>query len=507
MLNPKGLILFAFLAVATSRLISHDAQTQNFPSGGKNIFDLDIIDDSTLDIHYETKCKDCKCFVEPAVLTPKKVGETAFSVNGLIDNSWMDGNRIYIIHQAKTTDISYSVFDVQDDGSLKKLVENSAIPSFQGLEIIRFSYDRKAFIAYSQDALLVYAVDDQGKLKEEKLGISPHIQGKPFDIAYAGNVLFVAKGDLGIELIDFDNKDNGRVLLPIKDLELREKSKITGFEVNPQQRILYAYNKDAPDDSVADFILALDFSTKPDIMIKNNYHHEAFKRIIKVASSSDGLQVINENDSKYYYMQFSTVGGDSYGNLDLTEIWRIPFKVNNINVNQKSILIEGDEYFYALKKNPSYEARMPALLMNVVEKEGSGVFFPYYHGNLFAIVNIDQREMSVLSIDQQKNPTLRCGNFKAEYEEKVLFTIYIYKDTCPELNSSPKEADVCLYRYNTNIDFTGKDDTQFKQQPFIPQFLETSNWKQEIDSDLSHPLPPVKPDEEPPVKPEEPPKT
>jgi len=192
-------MIFALVALATSRLISHDVQTQNFPSDGKNILDLDMIDDSTLDIHYETKCKDCKCFVEPAVLTPKKVGETAFSVNGLIDNSWIDGNRIYIIHQAKTTDVSYSVFDVQDDGSLKKLVENSAIPSFQGLEIIRFSYDRKAFIAYSQDALLVYTVDDQGKLKEEKLGISPHIQGKPFDIAYAGNVLFVAKGDLGIE--------------------------------------------------------------------------------------------------------------------------------------------------------------------------------------------------------------------------------------------------------------------------------------------------------------------
>jgi len=504
MLNLKSFLVLALLALsATSRLISHDVQALDFPSKGKNTLNLDIVDDSTLDIHYQTECEDCKCFIDNASLTPKQLAGFDWSVNGLVDNSFIDGSRVYITHQLKTTDVSYSIIDVQADGSLEKTVENNAIPALQGVELIRFSHEKKAFIALIENALFVYIVDDQGNLSDQKLDISPKIQGKVFDIAYAGNVLFIAKGDLGIELIDFDNKMTGRVVLPIRDLELKENSKITAFEVNPKEKILYAYNNAAEDDdSVADFILALDYSTKPDISIKNNYHHDALKQTIKVVYNSNGLQVINKNDEKYYFMQFSTMSQDNYGNLDLTEIWRMPVKVNNINANKDSILIEGDDYFYVMKKNPSYEARMPALLISIIEKtEESGVFFPLFQGNLFAIIKVDTRDMAILDIKKESKPTLRCGNFKPEYQEKVLFNIYVYKDSCPELQKTAGVDDICLYRYNANIDFTGNDDSQFKAKPFMPQFLETSNWQQEIDSDLVDWHPPVIPEEPEPEEP------
>jgi len=129
-----------------------------------------------------------------------------------------------------------------------------------------------------------------------------------------------------------------------------------------------------------------------------------------------------------------------------------------------------------LKKNFPYETERPELLLDIVKKDTQGVFFPLINQDSTNLVNvIDSSKLTLSSISRGSKPSLECGIFKQNYQGNVPLSIFVYKNSCPELG---KEEDngVCLYRYQYNINFLGNNYKNFKVDSPVPKYFDVTNW-------------------------------
>jgi len=475
---PLRFVLLFSCWLASSTLISHDYQMKKISSKNSNIVSLDLIDDSTFDIHYQTKCEECKCFVDLPALTNQLVAEKTFRSKAI--NSFMESDILYILHQSDSDNFYYSVYRV-GSSELQEIMKESPISSFKGSQDIHFSSSLKGFFAYYPNAIITNSFNDANKLVDQQHRLNRNDESKIYDVAIVNNTLYLAKGELGIEVISI-NKDAQKIQhFSIQDLELKNGSVITKLGLNHAHTILYAFSEMTTNSS---FFLALDIQNPNEVTIVNNYH-QAIYNVVNVVQTFNEIHVISNIGERYYYTQFSLIKDDKFANIDLNKVWEIPFKVNSMRKNGDTLLIEGDDYLYIFKKNLVYETEAPELLLEVVKKTGSGDFHPSKQKQSTHFINVALKSLKHFSVNKNPvQPSFSCGSFAEKYQGEFVFYIFVYKNSCPELGKN-NQNDICLYRYIYDITFAGKDFKPQDSSPYLPMYIDNSNWDNSIYSILN----------------------
>jgi len=463
--------------LTSSRLISHENKIVKTTSKGNNIVNLDLIDQSTLDIHYQTQCEECKCFVDLAPSTSKQISEKTFQ-NKIIDSSICLNGNLILIHQSATNeDFYYSIYEI-NSSELKEIAKEVPIDLWKGGQYIKSS--SSIFEAHNSESLIMTFFNvESGRLESESSPFNRTDDSKIYDLAFVNRTLFLAKGSLGLELIvPINNNSIVSQYLSIEDLELKNGSSITNLSVRKVNNywILYAWSENVSNHS---FFLALEVRGPNEISIIENYQKEGVT-IVKVARFGNEIHVINQIGERYFYNQFSTairkVG------LDFHKVWEVPFKVNGISVENGQLFIGGDDYLYIFKSNPHYEIKTPELSLEIVQiPSGSRAFYPLmeYERNHFVSVGGDN--IKLFAINKKQNQlSLTCGSFVPNYQGQFIFDISIYKRSCPELRGH-EENDICLDRYTYDITFTGNRYEPLKPRSYIPIPIDKSNWESSID--------------------------
>jgi len=468
----KTTFISFLICFVSSDLITKDFETTFVVTDKNNIVSLDIIDDSTIDIHYKSTSEDFKCFVDWHLSIFESITEKSFSKN--IVTSFVTKDKIHLLHHGESEDFYVSLFSITAEGDLKEISREKENDNYQELKSLIYNPIEDRYVGFSDESIVIFKKDDQGKFQQEnKLAFSGNdeeFQGQIYNAAYSDGFLYLAKGELGVQVVNMKDDKRKRISLSPSDLELNERDTVIKVEV-PGNQILYAYCTNLEEN----FVLILDFSDLDEIKILNRYSLEV-KNVIEIFGMKRQIAVFGNNENKYYFKLFST-SQDQHNTINLVVDWEIPFEITHVRRNEGIILIEGKDYFYILKDFHLFEGKKLELALTVLEKESQESIIPIFQGNNQYLLSLNENKIALLEVPQTKL-SYKCGVFKRDYQGVFPISLYVYKNSCPEATSDDTD-NMCLYRYNYTLNFTGEEYTNIESNFLLPHELRVHNEKDE----------------------------